>query len=133
MTISTRSLLLVLGLAITGCAGPGAPRSTAQAPAVTPAKDPATARALIAAGSAVVLDVRTADEYGGGHLAGAVNLPVQELPARIAEVDTLVAGDRGRPVVVYCAAGGRAAKAKAALEAAGYTHVVNGGSLADLQ
>jgi phage shock protein E len=96
------------------------------------AKDPAAAKQLIAAG-AVVVDVRTPAEYGGGHVAGATNIPVGEIGKRVADVDKLVGGDRSKPVVVYCSAGGRAAKAKSALEAAGYTHVVNGGGLGDLQ
>lgn len=97
-----------------------------------PSKDPATARSLIASG-AVVIDVRTADEFADRHLAMAVNLPVDELPGRLAEVDRLVGGDRTRPIVVYCAAGTRAARAKAQLEAAGYTNVVNGGGFEDLR
>jgi phage shock protein E len=103
----------------------------AQAPAPT-SKDPAAARELIAAG-AVVIDVRTADEYADAHLSQAINIPVQELPGRIAEIDALVAGDRTRPIVVYCAAGSRAAKAKAQLDVAGYSNVVNGGGLGDLR
>jgi phage shock protein E len=93
--------------------------------------DPATARTLIADG-AVVLDVRTAGEYAGGHVASATNLPVGEVTPRIAEIDKLVGGDKTRPVVVYCAKGGRAETAKQQLEAAGYTRVVNGGGYDDL-
>jgi phage shock protein E len=95
-------------------------------------KDPATARKLIA-GGATVLDVRTPEEYADGHVPSATNLPVQDVAQRIADVDKLVGGDKTKPVVVYCAKGGRAAKAKQALEAAGYTNVVNGGGFADLR
>lgn len=108
---------------------PPPPPSTPVAAATD--KNPAAARALIAQGAAVI-DVRTAEEYAGGHVVRAVNIPVQELPRRIAEVDALVAGDRTRPIVVYCAKGGRAAKAKAQLDAAGFARVVNGGGLGDL-
>jgi phage shock protein E len=110
---------------------PVAHASPAQAPAPA-SKDPRAARELIAKG-AVVIDVRTAEEYANEHLPRAINIPVQELPRRIAEIETLVAGDRTRPIVVYCAAGSRAAKAKAQLEAADYSHVVNGGGLSDLR
>lgn len=103
-----------------------------QPTATKAAKDPAAARALIASG-ATVIDVRTADEFAEGHVAKAVNMPVQDLPAHLADVDKLVAGDRSRPVVVYCASGHRAATAKTDLEAAGYSHVVNGGGYDDLQ
>ncbi len=107
---------------------------TAQPPAsaVVPArKDPAAARALIAEG-AVVIDVRTADEFSGGHLPGATNIAVAEIGGRLGDVDQLVAGDKARAIVVYCAAGSRAAKAKKILDEAGYQRVVNGGGYDDL-
>jgi len=92
-------------------------------------KDPAAAKQLIAQG-ATVLDVRSPDEFNGGHLPQATNMPVQSFDP--AAVDKLVGGDKTKPVVVYCAKGGRAQKAKDKLEAAGYTHVVNGGGYDDL-
>jgi phage shock protein E len=115
-----------------------APTASSPSPAVPPptaasaTKDPETARKLIAEG-ALVFDVRTQQEYAEGHLANATNIPVDEFAARLDEVGKLVGPDKSRPVVVYCAAGKRAAKAKAQLDAAGYTHVVNGGGLDDLQ
>jgi phage shock protein E len=93
-------------------------------------KDSTTAKQLIAQG-ATVLDVRNPDEFAGGHLAQATNLPVSTLD--VAAVDKLTGGDKAKPVVVYCAKGGRAQKAKEKLEAAGYTHVVNGGGYDDLR
>jgi phage shock protein E len=93
-------------------------------------KDPTIAKQLIATG-ATVLDVRNPDEYAGGHLAQATNMPVNSLD--LAAVGKLTGGDKAKPVVVYCAKGGRAQKAKEALEAAGYTHVVNGGGYDDLR
>jgi phage shock protein E len=100
--------------------------------ATTPSKDPATARKLVAEG-AVVLDVRSPEEFAEGHLPTAVNIPVDDFAARIAEVDKLVAGDKTKPVVTYCGSGSRSRKAKQQLEAAGYTHVINGGGLDDLR
>lgn len=47
-------------------------------------------------GSAVVLDVRPRPEYDGGHLPGAVHIPLEDLPARIDELPT------DREVVAYC-------------------------------
>lgn len=58
---------------------------------------------------ATVLDVREADEWAAGHIAGAVHIPLAELPARLSEVP---AGDR---VVVACRSGGRSARAAAFL------------------
>ena len=131
MTTKLPRFVLLATLGIAGCAKSEPPQ---QQPAAQPttAKDPATARKLVAAG-AVVIDVRSAEEYADGHVPNATNIPVGEISARLAEVDKLVAGDKSRPVVVYCAAGGRAAKAKAQLDAAGYSQVVNGGGVDDLQ
>lgn len=124
------NLLFAVLLSAGGCS-----KSESQPPAPTPAstaKDPAAARKKIAAG-AVVIDVRTTDEYADDHLPNATNIPVQELGTRMADVDNLVHGDKSRPVVVYCASGRRAGKAKAMLDAVGYTNVVNGGGLDDLR
>ncbi|MBX3157686.1 MAG: rhodanese-like domain-containing protein [Deltaproteobacteria bacterium] len=124
-------LALGLALALASCSRTGgdAPAQGSSAPAK---KDPAAAKALIGDG-AVVLDVRSPDEYAGGHLSQAANIPVQDLSARLAEVEKLVGGAKERPIVVYCAAGGRAGKAKQQLEAAGFTNVVNGGGYDDLR
>lgn len=125
-----RALLVSwLGLALAGCSQSESPKPAA--PPTSTAKDPDAARALIASG-AIVVDVRTADEYAERHLPDAVNIPVQELSGRLDEVATLVGNDKARPIVVYCGAGARAAKAKAQLDAAGYSRVVNGGGLDDL-
>ncbi|WP_307854094.1 MBL fold metallo-hydrolase [Nocardioides palaemonis] len=64
----------------------------------------------------VVLDVRRADEHDGAHVAGAVNVPVHELPRRLADVP---AGE----VWVHCAGGYRASVAASFLAAAGRTLV----------
>jgi phage shock protein E len=109
-----------------------AAQPTATFTVVKPLRDPEAAKRLVA-GGAVVLDVRTADEYADGHLPNAVNIPVQDLGGRLAEVEKLVAKDKSRPIVVYCAAGSRAASAKTALESAGFTQVVNGGGYEDLR
>jgi rhodanese-related sulfurtransferase len=75
---------------------------------------------------ATVLDVRTREEYAQGAYPGALHIPVQELPQRMAEVP------KDKPLVVYCAAGARAANAVKILQAAGFPDVVNAGGLADM-
>jgi phage shock protein E len=75
---------------------------------------------------AVILDVRNPDEFRSGAFPGALNIPVGVLPARLQEIP------RGRPVVVYCAAGVRAATAARILQQAGYADVVNAGGLRDM-
>lgn len=72
----------------------------------------AGARELVAKG-AWLLDVRTPMEFRSGHIQGAVNVPVDELPRRMDEVPA------GRAVVVYCRSGARSARAVRMLEAAG--------------
>ena len=85
--------------------------------------DSASARELVS-GGALLLDVRTPGEFSGGHIEGALNIPVAELSGRIAEV-----GDTQRDVVVYCRSGGRSARAKSILEGAGYTKVHDLGAM----
>jgi rhodanese-related sulfurtransferase len=64
------------------------------------------------------VDVRTPEEYASGHVPGAVNIPKDQLPSRLAELET--ARDR---LVVYCERGPRAAVAAATLLRAGFTGV----------
>ena len=73
---------------------------------------------------ALLLDVRTPAEYAGGHLRGAVNIPVQELAARLAEV-----GVKDRPIVVYCRSGHRSSNATDMLRGAGFTQVHDLGAM----
>lgn len=72
------------------------------------------ARELVAAG-AVLLDVRTPAEFAGGHVEGAINIPVQDLERRLGELN-----GRGPNVVVYCRSGGRSATAAVLLARAGF-------------
>ncbi len=80
--------------------------------------DGKTARALVKDQKALIVDVRTDDEFNARHLDGAVNIPVDELDKRLGELP-----DKKRPVIVYCKSGSRSAKAAAILKAAGFTQV----------
>lgn len=73
----------------------------------------ADAHRLVSEG-ATLLDVRTRAEYAAGHVDGAVNVPVDEVSARMAEISP------DAKVVVYCHSGGRSARAANLLRAAGY-------------
>ncbi len=66
-----------------------------------------------------ILDVRTPEEFAGGHIAGAINIPVTELKARASELG-IEASDE---LVVYCRTGRRAAIAEATLSELGYTNL----------
>ena len=68
----------------------------------------------------VLIDVRGPDEFNAppGHLPGAINVPLPEFPARIAEVTA-----HARPVVVVCKTDRRSATAAGMLQAAGLRNV----------
>ena len=73
---------------------------------------------------ALVVDVRTPSEFAGGHYAGAVNLPLDQIHQRFGEL-----GDGKKPVVVYCHSGRRSAMAKSMLLKHGFQDVWDGGGL----
>jgi len=81
------------------------------------------ARELVKSGAKLV-DVRTPGEFSAGHIDGAVNVPLQELGARLRHL-----GPKDKPVVLYCASGTRSAMAKSVLTQAGYQQVFNLGSM----
>jgi phage shock protein E len=83
----------------------------------------AEARRLVE-GGARLLDVRTPAEFAATHLPGALNVSVDALERRIAEI-----GPKDRPVVVYCASGVRSAHAKQVLARHGFTTVRNLGPM----
>lgn len=77
----------------------------------------------------VLLDVRTEEEYGIEHAAGAVLLPQEDLET-MDEGDILeVLPDLDAPVLLYCRTGRRAALAAVKLEELGYTRLYNLGGL----
>lgn len=91
-----------------------------EAPAEAPSIAAAELSARRASGTApVVIDVRTAEEYAGGHIPGALNIPFDEVATRISEVDA------PHGVALYCMVGPRARKGETALLAAGYTAVLH--------
>ncbi len=67
----------------------------------------------------VLLDVRTAVEFSSGHIAGALNIPHEQLPARAAELET----HRERDIVIYCRSGVRAGHAARALQKSGFVRL----------
>lgn len=69
----------------------------------------------------IVLDVRTPEEYAGGHVPGAINVPYTELPARISELP----GAADKDVVLYCNTGVRAERAAARLKKVGFTRLLH--------
>jgi phage shock protein E len=83
-------------------------------------------KAAIDAG-ALVVDVRTPGEFQSGSFPGAKNIPLDTVTARIKEF-----GDKSKPVIVFCAAGGRSSQAKSILESNGFQKVYNAGGINDI-
>jgi len=71
----------------------------------------------------VLVDVRTAEEYQSGHIPSAINIPVGEIH------DHPPTADASALIIVYCASGGRSARAKTILNELGYTLVVDFGGI----
>lgn len=69
--------------------------------------------------NAQFIDVRTAEEYAGGHARKAVNMPLDELENYIAKLD------REKPVYVICETGRRSQRASEQLQKAGFSDVYN--------
>lgn len=74
---------------------------------------------IAAGGAPLILDVRSPAEFEAGHIAGAINIPHDQLTQRISELGISPSDE----VVVHCQSGRRAGMAEAALREAGYTNV----------
>jgi rhodanese-related sulfurtransferase len=70
---------------------------------------------------AVLLDVREDDEWAAGHIDGAVHIPMNTVPARLADDPVQLSPDAS--IVVVCAVGGRSAHVTAWLNEHGYDAV----------
>lgn len=73
-----------------------------------------------------IVDVRSYDEFMGGHVAGSINIPLNEIPQRVEELRTLKA-----PLVLCCASGNRSGQAQLFLTEHGI-ECYNGGSWLDV-
>jgi phage shock protein E len=73
---------------------------------------------------ALVVDVRTPEEFRGGHLRGAVNVPLGEL----AEELPRQVKDRNQVLLLHCLSGGRSGIATRRLKSLGYPNSFNLGS-----
>ena len=73
------------------------------------------------AAGALVVDVRTPAEFVQGHVPGSVNIPLDQLQARVAELDP------AKPLLLCCATGGRSGMAKQFLDREGFALTRNAG------
>jgi rhodanese-related sulfurtransferase len=70
---------------------------------------------------AIIVDVRSAGEYGMGHVEGSINIPLQELGERAGELDPQ------KTVLLCCASGTRSGMAASVLKSKGFQNVHNAG------
>ena len=76
---------------------------------------------------AMIVDVRTPQEFNGGHIKGSVNIPLQSLQSSMGKIP------KNKIVITCCASGMRSASAKSLLKSAGYQEVHNGGGWMSLK
>lgn len=74
---------------------------------------------VIASGGAMLVDVRTPAEYASGHIPGATNVSVEEVPGASAS------WDKAAKIALYCQTGSRSASAMDYLRGQGFTDVYN--------
>lgn len=72
---------------------------------------------------AIVIDVRTPNEFDQGRVPESINIPVDRVAANAERIKNMK-----RPVIFCCASGSRSSNAVAIMKAKGFTQVFNGGS-----
>lgn len=76
---------------------------------------------------ALIIDVRTPQEFAQGHLNNAVNYPLSELDKHFADID------KEAHIVLYCRSGNRSGIAFEHLSAQGFSNLHNAGGLVEMQ
>ncbi len=71
---------------------------------------------------AVVIDVRTPEEFRGGHVKNSINIPVNVIGNKAESLK------KHKHIILCCASGGRSGAATSMLKSKGFTNVYNGGS-----
>lgn len=77
---------------------------------------------------ALLLDVRTPEEYAQGHVPGSRNLPLQEIDRAAKEIP-----DHSTPLFVYCLSGARSRQAVSMLQRMGFEKLTNIGGIRGYQ
>ena len=75
--------------------------------------------------SITVIDVRTLDEWNTGHLESAINIEWQNITSIESNIP------KNEKIYLYCRSGNRSGKATKILLDAGYTNVINAGSITE--
>ena len=74
------------------------------------------------ANNAIIVDVRSKEEYKDGHIKGSLNIPLQNLNTQLSKLK------KNKTIITCCASGARSSVAKDFLKSHGYSEVHNGGS-----
>lgn len=82
----------------------------------------------VLAQGAVIIDVRSPDEFAGGHAKGAINIPLNELKARVDQLKSYK-----HPLVLCCASGMRSSQARLVLLENGISTTFDAGSWRNLK
>ena len=77
---------------------------------------------------AIIVDVRTIEEFNQGHINQSINIPLHTLERNLSLLE-----DKNQTIITCCASGMRSARAKAILKKKGYQSVYNGGGWSGLQ
>lgn len=113
--MTSRHWLLTALLALVGCGGPG--HTEAQLAALAAVDE-----------GALLIDVRSKQEFAGGHLEGALHIPHTQIVDGLAKLGV----PKDQPVVLYCRSGNRSGQALVSLQRAGYGQVTNAGDYRSL-
>lgn len=123
-TLLTAMSAVALAVCVGSCSAAERPAGAPPAPTAPTSTAVAVDQAIDAIEEgAVILDVRTPEEYAAGHLRGSRNLDLAD-PRFADQVKEL---DQDLSYVVYCATGNRAGQAIEVMRRKGITMVVNGG------
>ncbi len=95
-----------------------------------PSISPAEASERVAAGTAILIDVREPDEWVGGVAAPALLLSLSDLRGDRLRWSPALEQNRGKELIVYCRSGARSGVAAGILRKDGFT-VLNAGGFAD--
>lgn len=89
------------------------------------------ARTLLSDGraKALLVDVRTAEEYASGRIPGAILFPYDEIRTKSAAFRAAAGADLDRPIIVYCRSGRRSAIAADEIAALGYRNILDLGAV----
>lgn len=114
-------------LALTGCGAAGGGAATPKTAGEYHKISPQEAKEQMETGGVTVVDVRTAQEYGEGHIPGAVLVPLDtiggEQPAALPDTEA--------ELLIYCRSGVRSKAAAEQLAALGYRQVCDFGGIID--